>query len=116
MTTAAEVEQQLIDWYNKETESTTESFETAWEDRIRDLLGWHNGEVEIPAGTAKYVAEFGGEGQGDTVWVVFEVNGQYFQVFGSYASWDGEYWYGAKVIEVEPQLVTVTRYVRKPIQ
>lgn len=68
--------------------------------------------VEIPGlGLAKIVENFGGEGQGDDRWVVFEVNGRLYEKDGYYASYDGTTWDG-DLYEVKPVEVTVTKYHR----
>jgi hypothetical protein len=67
---------------------------------------------EIPGiGKTEYVASFGGEGQGDSRWIVFKVGEKLFRTEGYYSSWDGTTWDG-EVHEVEPFEVKVTEYRR----
>ena len=69
-------------------------------DQLRDKLG---------AKSLTQVDGYGGEGEGDDLWVVFDVDGQLFRKSGYWVSHDGCYWDGA-LEEVEPYEVTVTRY------
>lgn len=118
MATVQEVEQQLIDWYNAEYADSkwhvtpARSFGHALDNGLAESLEY--AEVHIPAGVTKPEATFGGEGQGDKVWVVFSLNGtQYFRIDGSYTSWDGSDWNYSSLYEVEPHPVTVIQYRRK---
>jgi hypothetical protein len=70
-------------------------------------------EVEVPGlGKLIHTDSYGGEGQGDDYWVVFQAGDQYFRVNGYYASYDGGELDG-EVEEVEPHEVTVTEWRRK---
>jgi hypothetical protein len=40
-------------------------------------------------GRVKCVEQYGGEGKGDSIWAVYEVDGEHFRVNGWYASYDG---------------------------
>src|ERR1044071_3816188 len=64
--------------------------ESAWSEV--KYLG-RNSEVSTQGLTAKLVAEYGGEGQGDDYWVVLSlsdgINTRYFRKDGWYASYDG---------------------------
>lgn len=62
------------------------------------------GETHVPVTT---IDSFGGEGQGDSMWVVVKVGSQFFRKNGYYAShygtdWDGDF------SEVTPQQKTIT--------
>ncbi len=63
--------------------------------------------------TAKVVAEYGGEGQGDEYWVVISLSDgvltRYFRRDGWYASYDGGYLDG-DTYEVRPQEKVITVY------
>lgn len=114
MVTTDQVKQEIIDWYSakygSDEDREYESFERAWEEFREYLYG--NG-IDLPSGRAKLVADFGGEGQGEELWVVFSLGDQLFRVDGYYASWDGSNWDGAEPYEVEPVPVVVTQYNRK---
>jgi hypothetical protein len=58
----------------------------------------------------KVVDRYGGEGQGDTLYVVFELEGRYFKFDGYYSSYDGYSWDDGHLYEVEPFEKTVTDY------
>lgn len=53
--------------------------------------------------------ESGGEGSGESVWLVFKVGVQYFKKTGYYASYDGTSWDG-DVTEVRRRQVTVSMW------
>lgn len=95
--TVAEVEAAIsqadIDWYDLEYESVT--------------LTLNGEEVETKA-----IKSFGGEGQGDDCWLVFQVGNQLFRKDGWYASHYGYEWDGS-LYEVEAVERTVTVYEEK---
>lgn len=70
-------------------------------------------EKTVDGLTAKVVAEYGGEGQGDDYWVVISLSDglftRYFRRDGWYASYDGGYLDG-ETYEVRPQQKLVTFY------
>ena len=90
-------------------------------DRGRYFLGWaefnehlYSDEVTLPSGlVVKDVERYGGEGEGDKLWVVFSVDDQLFRVTGYYSSWDGDNWEDASLEEVEAYEVMVTKYRKK---
>lgn len=59
-----------------------------------------------------FVADFGGQGQGDEIWIVFKVGDQLFRKEGYYASHYGSDWDG-DLCEVEAVERTVTFYEAK---
>ena len=66
--------------------------------------------LEVPGlPTLKPVEAYGGEGEGDDYWVVFQCGDQYFRKDGWYASYDGGYLDG-ELYEVKPKQVTVTEF------
>lgn len=87
------------------------AIETDWEDDEAEFYYCVEGEAKLPSlgVTAHGVDHYGGEGQGDSLWVVFRVGDQLFRKSGYYNSWDGGYFDG-DLEEVEPYEVTVTRY------
>jgi hypothetical protein len=88
-------------------------------------IGWHPigyagpGEVFslVVAGTAEKLTvidgESGGEGSGESIWVVFRVGSQYFRKSGYYASYDGSNWDGDVQEVTRRQLTVSTWEVRK---
>lgn len=77
---------------------------------------FYNNDQELPEiGTAKEVDRYGGEGQGDDLWVVFKVEPadgsdvRYFRKSGYHQSHDGSYFDG-ELEEVVPFEKTVTDY------
>lgn len=62
--------------------------------------------------SAERVSSFGGEGQGDDLWIVIKIGDQFFKKSGYYNSWDGGA-YDGELFEVEPVQVTRTEYQRK---
>lgn len=105
----------MSDFTAKEVEEKIEAVIDDWYD-IENLEGWgdrENETLEVEGlGTIEFVESFGGEGQGDSLWVVFKIGDRYFQKDGYYASYDGGTWDGA-VTEVKP--VTVERIEYQPI-
>lgn len=61
---------------------------------------------------ALYDSKFGEENGGSNIWVVFEIGGRYFQINGTYSSWDGEDWY-SDVSEVVPTKEVITQVSTK---
>lgn len=89
-------------------EDPENAFDGGW-----DEFTWEarNG-MEVPGvGTVTIIERFGGEGQGDEAWVVFEVNGRMYKKEGYYASFHGTDWDG-DLYEVEQYEKTVTDYRR----
>lgn len=112
------ISQEILDWYNvNETDEVAENVDEAWDDFYESLsskesvekFDWCHAPV-LPSGPAYLVEDFGGEGQGETRYVVFSVGDQFFQVEGYYASWDGTTWEDPTPYEVTPKEVTVIRY------
>lgn len=115
-----DIEQEIIEWFNtNEVEEKAEYFDQAW-DEFNDALitkdyeekyGWNT--PVLPSGPAYKVDEYGGEGQGDSLWVVFSVGDKFYKMEGYYSSWDGGSWEDGKPYEVEPHEVTVIQYREK---
>lgn len=82
---------------------------------VEELWEWTDGggrtkSFEIPSGTVTLVEDHGGgEGDGETRFIVIKVGEQLFQYNGYYSSWDGTEW-DDDLYEVEPYDVTVTQY------
>lgn len=71
--------------------------------------------VELPGlGTAKLVDSYGGEGQGDEYWIVFELDGEFYKADHYYSSYDGsDPWHGnCTIFPVVGKQVTVTKWQR----
>lgn len=80
--------------------------------------GWHELGWSSPGTTTKILlrgvsvpviyidGEGGGEGSGESVWMVLKIGSQYFKKDGYYASYDGTHWDG-DVTEVRRRQVTV---------
>jgi hypothetical protein len=112
-----DISQEILDWYNvNETDETAEHVYEAWEDFYEALSSKEHiakygyNTAVLPSGPAYVVEDFGGEGQGETRYVVFQVGEQFFRVDGYYASWDGTTWEDPTPYEVTPKEVTVIRY------
>lgn len=106
----ADIKQEIIDWYNSEVsdEEKVEYFSDAWPE-FQDYI--YGGSVELPSGnTATEVERFGGEGKGDTYYVVFQIGDKFYRVDGYYSSWEGANWDSAEPYEVKPVEVTVIKY------
>jgi hypothetical protein len=117
---AIDIKQEILDWYNTNDEGeTADYFDEAWEDFNESLVTKKNADERgwttpaLASGPAYKVAEYGGEGQGDDLWVVFQVGDQFFKVEGYYSSWDGGRYDDPTPYEVEPVQVTVTEYRAK---
>jgi hypothetical protein len=117
------IKQEILDWYNepagseeeKETSINSEVWEEFyWAITTKERADAHGTKTAtLESGPAYSVEDFGGEGQGETRYVVFQVADQFFRVDGYYASWDGTTWEDPTPYEVEPREVTVIRYERK---
>lgn len=79
---------------------------------VEENISWGDRRLVVPGlGTVTLVDSYGGEGQGDSYWIVFQVDdGETKRVFkrdGWYASHDGSYLDGPTT-EVKPVLKTIT--------
>lgn len=119
---AIDIKQEILDWYNEnETgEKSDELDSEVWDEFYYSLTSKDYAErnpaattATLASGPAYTVEDFGGEGMGDTRYVVFSVGDQFFQVYGYYASWDGTTWDNPTPFEVEPVQVMVTEYREK---
>lgn len=108
MLTIAELQDEIMAW-NKSTNwnAALDAFQNNM------LYGSRSQSVELASGKVKKVAEFGGEGQGDTYYYVFSVGNQYFKRSGYYDSYDGTDWEDSEFFEVFPKEVTIIEYVTK---
>lgn len=115
-----DITQEILDWFNvNETEEIASDIDDAWDDFYDSLSSKENVEKYewahapvLPSGPAFLVEDFGGEGQGETRYVIFSVGEQFFRVDGYYASWDGTTWEDPTPEEVVAKEVTVIKYVR----
>jgi len=111
------IEQEILDWYNdSEQEDFVKEEEyngDVW-DAFYESIAWGDKTPLLASGKVKLEEDHGGgEGDGEERFVVFSVNGQYFEVVGYYASWDGTTWDDLTIYEVEPVQVQVTKFKRK---
>lgn len=58
----------------------------------------------------KVVDEYGGEGQGEQLWVVVSYGDLFFRIDGYYESWEGRHWDYAKWEQVFPHEKTIVEY------
>lgn len=73
--------------------------------------------IELPGlGLATKVDSFGGEGQGEDLWLIFKIGDQHYKADHYYASYDGcEPWHGnCSIFPVMGKEVTVTKWVKLP--
>jgi len=54
--------------------------------------------------------KLGEEGEGENIWVVFELYGSLYRLNGFYSSYDGEDWTYGSVVQVKPREITTTIY------
>lgn len=82
-------------------------------DQIAEQFYEEDTELEIPGlGTVKLVDSYGGEGQGEEFWRVYEIDGEFYQANHYYNSYDVDPWHNnASISPVVPKQVTVTRWV-----
>ena len=73
---------------------------------MEEAKDWQLGEFGVING----VEGFGGEGQGDEMWVVFTVGDRYFKKTAYYDSWNGADWENGYFKEVVPKQVMRTEY------
>ena len=66
----------------------------------------------LRADTVKVVVQYGGEGDGAPISLVFSVDDELFEKHGTYSSWDSSYWDGP-LYKVTPYQEMVTKY--KPV-
>jgi hypothetical protein len=69
--------------------------------------------VDLPGiGTAKLVDSYGGEGQGDDYWRVFEIAGDFYKADHYYNSYDVDPWHGScRIFPVVGREKVVTEWV-----
>lgn len=88
-----------------------------WREFFEDLA-WKDKVLDLPSiGQARYVDNFGGEGEGDQYWFVFSVTDadgetRFFRRDGYYASFYGGY-YDGPTEEVEQVEKTIKVWVKK---
>jgi hypothetical protein len=94
----------------QEVENAIDEFDR--EEFIESLL-WGEKKVVLPdVGTATLISEEGGEGQGDSYVVIFNISGEFYSFIGYYSSYDGTDWGDASVVKVKPVEKTVIVYER----
>ncbi len=91
-----------------------DAIETDWEGDESEFYYCVEDKAELPSlgVVATGVDNYGGEGQGDELWVVFKVGDQLFEKDGYWQSWEGGTWDG-DLFEVEPYEVTITKFRAK---
>lgn len=81
-----------------------------------DFYGSAYGEfsVDIPElGTVRLVDSYGGEGQGEDYWKVFEIQGLYYKFDHYYTSYESTPWHDeCTIFPVVGKEVTVTKWVK----
>lgn len=88
----------------RELEDAFNETDYYWDDIDEDA------EIDLKGfGKLEFVEDFGGEGQGDTMWVVFKVQDRYFRKTAYYDSWNGASW-DSSLEEVEPKEKVITVY------
>lgn len=116
------ITQEILDWFNvNETEEVATTIDEAWGEFYDTIVSKEAAErnpgkpwgttAVLPSGPAYVVEDFGGEGQGETRYVIFQVGEQFFEVDGYYASWDGTTWEDPTPYEVAAKDVVVVKYV-----
>lgn len=115
--TAKEFQEQVIAWYNDNPHGAeVSSFDDALQEFIDSVASkWSVEKYGTKSATieAGKVVSVSDSANSEDTHNVFEINGQFFKVVGSYSSWDGIDWDYAEAFEVEPEEVTVTVYKRK---
>lgn len=115
-----DITQEILDWFNvNETNEVAVDIDDAWQDFANALRSkeatekyeWASTAV-LPSGPAYLVENYGGEGMGETRYIIFSVGEQFFRVDGYYASWDGTTWEDPTPVEVIAKPVTVIKYER----
>lgn len=121
--TVTNISKEILDWFNEpaedESDKATHIDSEVWNEFYDSIsskayiekYGYKTATLE--SGPAYVEEDFGGEGQGETRYVVFSVGEQFFRVDGYYASWDGTTWEDPTPEEVIAKPVTVIRYERK---
>ena len=103
-----------LETYLEDNSETLFDYKSPWNgiDEM-DYRDGTDGTVEVPGfGKLELVENFGGEGMGDQMWVVFKVGDRMFRMNGYYDSWNGGEWDGS-LEEVEAREVKVTQYFPK---
>jgi hypothetical protein len=98
------------------TDYTAEEVDTAFEngDGWGEAKWSSKGEVTLRDETVAYenVANYGGEGQGDDIWVVVKIGDQLFRKDGYYASHYGSDWDGyCREVKAKEETVTVYEWI-----
>ena len=119
---AIDIQSEILEWYNTNEagESASSVSSSVWSEFYESLTSKASAEkygyktATLASGPAYIEEDHGGsEGDGEIRFVVFSVGGQFFQVDGYYASWDGTTWEDTEPYEVFPEEVTVIQYARK---
>lgn len=97
----------------KELEARIESakfdYDLVWDAIWNEDYTDEQTDLGEPFGAFEVVKSFGGEGKGDSAWVVIRAGGRLFRKDGYYASYDGAEFDG-EFTEVEEYQKTVTAY------
>lgn len=106
--------------YTVDIDQLSEAIRTMSPDRfvtdLNPVSNWsreaNSGTLMLPGvGQAEFVdAQFGSEGSGSEVWIVFNVKDELFKMTGFYSSWDGTDWNGYNIFRVEPEEVVMVIY------
>lgn len=78
------------------------------------------GETETDRYLVSFVETEGGEGQGNAIWWVYQINDKqtgdeaYAELSAAWVSWDGIYWDDAEITRVYPHEVKKIVWRRKP--
>lgn len=118
--TAAEVEEALDALlglaYNEDEDEPEEGEVDGW-DELEYALKGRYGHTKLTSiilrgepAPIEYVADFGGQGQGDDLWLVIKVGDQLFRKEGYYASDYGSNWGDGDFSEVHAVVREVTFY------
>lgn len=111
-----DIQQEILDWYNDTDQpgiTKKDEYDRQVWSEFYESVAWGDTPLLASGKTKLEEDHGGGEGDGEERWVVFSVNGQYFEVVGYYQSWEGTEWDDLTIREVEPVQVQVTQFKRK---
>lgn len=110
MITAKTLTKEILAWWNQECDEKVKYISEILTD-MEGSLG--SAPVSLPSGELKLVDQFGGEGEGDTYWLIFKIGEQFFKAEGFHDSWSGVSWDDDGLREVEARQVVITQYFDK---
>lgn len=98
-------------WPTSPEEFSRDEVQSRLAEEFYDLDG--DKTIDLPGiGTAKLVDSYGGEGQGDEYWRVFEIDGEFYKADHYYNSYDVEPWhYECTIFPVVGREKTITEWV-----